>query len=735
MPDAHVIYDIVIIQSNDIPDNRVDTRSLAALIIELNIARRNCRAYPKGHPVIAASLAKALQSYEDLLHKHTEIILGITSDALMVDGTVLDKSNVVFRDFSRVLFERGIGAILFHHGLTLEELSNFTTILGLKRELILQHGGIEQIWTKARIAAMTIRPIRYELFKTTDQDPVSTDRERETGEGLWARFARELIHDKLPGSNSSGAHIEEIEPEILAEVLNQEYANGTISHTELQQTITAFLAPLDSNSSPDTVSGQPYQKLAAFISKLSPKLRRQFLESSFGTAGHAGHNAAERIFTNLSEETILETLDDINHDRLSISPVVFGLLQRLGRNAGADQNTSEELSEEEDLSRKMKTLLREHASEEFVPDDYQRKLNHIIASDKIQRLNVEESESLLKTLDSHSVESSIGQILMNLIREGAETPEERDMLLQNLSDMFGFFLQTGDYGQLHRMIDQMSDGTFPVEIQYRLRDEYGRREFLEEILDGLSIWGKPRYDDIRSLIHKIRSPFVEVILDRLAEEKNMSLRRFYMDRLIELGPATRVPIVNRLYDTRWYFLRNLLIILTAQNDPSITPLIRPLLRSEDPRLRHEALKALVHFHDNLAEKQILDELDSHNPEQQLAAILLAEKCISPAISAKLAGMLSMGGFSQPECEKKSHLVHALGEIGRADVLPELAKILGARSLLNSRHLTKLKSDIVRSLTKYPPAVSRPVLEHIADGSGDVARLAAETLKSITGKQS
>lgn len=722
-------------QANDIPENRVSARSLAALIVELNIARRNSRAYPKGHPVIAASLAKVLQSYEDLLNRHDEIVLGVTSDTLMVDGSVLDKTNIVYRDFARVLFERGIGALLFHRGLTTEELNNFTIILGLKREQILQHGGIDQVWTKARISAMDIRPIRYDLFKTADQDSEASGSDGLTGEGLWARFARELILDKLPGSRSGGTRDDELEPEILAEVLNMQYANGSITKAELQRTVTAFLAPLGSSTSPDTVSGQPHQKLAAFIGKLTPELRRQFLESSFGAASHTGQHIAERVLTSLSDETILDTLDDINHDRLSISPVVFGLLQRLGRNAGADQSASEELSGEEDLSRKMKTLLREHASEEFVPDDYQRKLNQIIAADEIQLLNVEESEGLLKTLDSRSVESSIGQILMNLIREGAETPEERDMLLQNLSDMFGFFLQTGDYGQLHRMIDQMSDGTFPVEIQYRLRDEYGRREFLEEILDGLSIWGKRRYDDIRSLIHKIGAPFVETILDRLSEEKNMSLRRFYMDCLIEMGPVTRVPIVNRLYDPRWYFLRNLLIILTAQKDPSITSVIRPLLRSEDPRLRQEALKTLVHFHDTQAEKQILEELDGHSPEQLTAAIQLAEKCTSPAIAAKLTALLSVGGFSQQECERKSLLVHALGEIGRADVLPELAKILSARSLLNSRHLTKLKTDIIRSLPKYPPAVSRSILERIADGGGDIARLAAETLKIISGKPS
>lgn len=720
----------MITQSNDIPTIGVDTKSLATLIIELNIARRNSVAYPKGHPVVAASLDKVLHVYEELLNKHGELILGITSDALMVDGVILEKSNVVYRDFSRALFERGIGALLFHRGLTISELTNFTTILGLKREQIYQHGGIEEVWGKAHITSMTIRPIRYDLFQATDEDYITADHTVLSGEGLWKQFARELTLGDLTQINGSDNFLD---PTILAEVLNQQFTSGTITETGIRSAIAAFLENEDADSDTGAISGQPYQKLATFFSNLTPELRRQFLDSSFGANKKNLQTAAEQIITNLSDNAILETLEDINNNHLTVSPVVLGLLQRLGKNASSNQKISDEVFEDDDFSHKMKTIFREHDSEEFVPDDYQQKLNHIIASDQIPRLNMEEVSDLLETIENRSIEINIGQILMNLIREGVETPEERDLLLQNLSDMFGFFLQTGDYDQLHKIIDQTADDTFPLDIRCRLRDEYGKREFQEEILEGLSIWGKPRYDDIRSLIHKFGGQFVEAILDRLAEEKNMSLRRFFMDCLIEMGSVTRTPIINRLHDNRWYFLRNLLIILTAQNESSVVSSIRPLLRSADPRLRHEILKTLVHFRDPQAEKMILENLDSQNQELQTAAIQLAERCSAPAIAAKLAGMLSQGGFSQIECERKYSIVHALGEIGRAEVLPELAKILSSRSLLHSRQLTKLKTDIILSLPKYPSKVSRHVLEHISDGTGEIARLAEETLKLISGK--
>lgn len=716
--------------TSDITGHTVDTKSLATLIIELNIARRNSSAYPKGHPVIAASLAKVLRIYENLLSDQSELILGVTSEALMVDGVVLEKTNLVYRDFSHALFERGIGALLFHRGLTIEELNHFTIILGLKRDQILQRGGIEEVWSEANIVAISIRPVRYDLFKTSEKDLEGSDSVT-SEEGLWDKFAREITVGGILHKDSGDIYLD---PEVLAEILNQRFDNTGMNEADVREAINGFLEPADTDDYITIEANeQPHQKLAAFISNLAPELRRQFLDSSFGMKSKDRLTAAERILTNLSDTAIIDTLEDISHNRLNVSPVVFGLLQRLGRNVSASQHSSLDISDENNLSQKMKTIFREHASEEFVPDDYQMKLNDIIASDQIPRGYMEEVPDLLQTLADRNIENSISQVLMNLIREGVESPEERDLLLHNLSDMFGFYLQTGDYGQLHTMIDQLSDGSFPIDIQYRLREEYFRLEFLEEILDGLIIWGKPRYEDIRSLIHKIGGPFVESILDRLSEENSMSLRRFYMDCLIRMGDITRVPIVNRLSDTRWYFLRNLLIVLSAHNDPSIISLIRPLLHSQEPRLRHEVLKTLVRFRDTQAEKRILDNLDSSNLELQMAAIQLAEHCKAPAIANKLAVMLSLGGYSQADCEKKSMIIHTLGEIGRAEVLPELAKILSSRSLLHSRQLTKLKTDIIKTLPKYPVKVSRPILERLAEGSGDINHLAAETLKIISGK--
>jgi len=78
-------------------------------------------------------------------------------------------------------------------------------------------------------------------------------------------------------------------------------------------------------------------------------------------------------------------------------------------------------------------------------------------------------------------------------------------------------------------------------------------------------------------------------------------------------------------------------------------------------------------------------------------------------------------------------VQALAETGQPEIVPELAKLLNSRSLLAFKALNRLKTDIVRSLERYPLQTSVPLLEHLAKGSDELALLATEQLKTLRSK--
>jgi len=151
----------------------VDSKALANLILELNISRRNSRSYPKGHQVIDAALNKVLNSYAGLRKTGEEIVIGVACDALLLGDTPLEKTNLIYRDFARVLYERGIGALVLRRELTLEELRSFIAILGTEREEIYRAGGIGAVWESSGIAALGIREIRYDLFTATEEAAIA----------------------------------------------------------------------------------------------------------------------------------------------------------------------------------------------------------------------------------------------------------------------------------------------------------------------------------------------------------------------------------------------------------------------------------------------------------------------------------------------------------------------------------------------------------------------------------
>lgn len=723
--------------SSDRDDASTDTRILTSLILELNIARRNYRSYPKGHPVINSSLHKVIGIYDRLMQFREEVVLGAAHDSLMVDGVMQDKSNPVYRDLARSLFEHGIAVLTLRPGLTVGELSKFTVILGLKRDELTAHGGIEKIWSAAAITSLMIQPVRYDMFTTSDGIDTGSSPAAEPA-GLWERFSRAISRQQhLPAPSAAD---QDMDPVQMANIINRQFAENRSTAESVAGYAAAISGLMDSHdTSAPAAAGYDFQcrQLALFVSSLTPELRRQFLSSSFNAARNGDLNGIENIVSALPHEVIIDTLQDVSNNRLTVPPVVMGLLQRLGQNSAAphhavddDPICHEELDE---LGSKMKTLFREQASEEFVPEVYQAKLDRLVTTGSIPSLATEDIGSLLATLAPKCIDIRISEILLQLVIADSDS-SDTNILTENLNEMCSYFLETGDYDQLMKVIARSREERFPESVRESMRSYFSRREFMDEVLNGLHVWGKSRYEQIRMVIHEIGESFIEVLLDVLAEENNMSLRRFLMDRLLEFGPAARPAILARLSDGRWYVLRNLVIMLRSMNDPGILASLRRLIGHPNPRLRQEVLRTFLLYNDPAVEHQLLHDLDSSDREIQLAAVHLSEKSKSHPVFNKLMSIVTRSGFSAHELDLRVAAVHALAGIGRMEALPELIKLLGSKSLFHGKQLARLKTEIIHSLEHYPDRLSRPVLDKLAHGADEVARQAAEILRGMNARK-
>jgi hypothetical protein len=721
------------IQTGTIPE-RVDIKALSVLISELNIARRNFRSYPNGHPAIETAFNKVINLYNQLLALNSPVNIGVGKDCLIVDDQPLDKRNLVFQDFAKILYERGIIALTLDQGLNSIELRNFNIILSLKRENITSHGGINAIWEKSGIRSIKIVPVQYDLFSSTEVDSVSAGNQQVKSITLWEAFSRSIINGTKLNQVNEGID-DEVAPETLANILNRQLSSieqiDNIPFAESFRIADRQFSPLTSgNSGPNSVS---YDNLALFVNKLHPELRRRFLSSSFDLNSLSQSTLAEEVISRISDDTIIEAMEDVKQDRVNLPTAILKLIERMSSQAFERIRIEEcRRRENQDLNQKIKDIFCEHEAEDFTPESYQQLLDTISSSNITYNFESAVTDKITATLDGHQCENHLSEIILRmLIIDGAEV--NSDHLVSSLGETYFYLLQTGDYEQLLSLLEQCDQPSIPLEIRDKLRLNYTTRESLEEILTGLTTWGKSKYDIINRLINRIGEPFIEVLLDHLAIEENLSLRRFIMDRLQDFGPLARNALISRLSDNRWFVIRNLIIILRYLNDPSIVEQLRNLIHHPNHRVRQEALRTCLYFQDPAAERQILYDMSSNDRETQLAAISLADKSRSIDVFKKLISIVSRPGFNSIECELKSAVILSLGEIGRPEALPELAKLLSSSSLLNYKQLAKLKCEAIRSLAKYPAEISRPILAKLITGGGETSKQAEETLKHLREK--
>ncbi len=701
------------------------TKAVVTVATDLNIAKRNWNAYPSNHPVVNAAISRLTASISHLLElRGGEVTqLGITRDGLLMGDEYIEPTNQVCKSIANSLFELGIAVLVFNQVPQPDEVATMLALLVRKREEVFEAGGIEKLWQAAAITSIEVRAIRYDLFaETIDDEQVDP----EDG-SMLSRLVRKLIKGDLANTITG--------PEQLAASLNARFRGRILDLESTSNHVCVWLDQVfDASGAAGTgvfsfddfnaAVSEELSELTIFINSLDPPLVRQFL-GWYSDSEEARFATVSAILRSLDEDKLLAIYGGA--DEFSAAPPLLqGILIKLLPNMAEIQ---ESITMRKIACDKMSVLLQEHRHEVFIPTDYNTGLLETLQLAHQPTLNQEELNSLMGSLKLQAIDARSSEVILQLVINNPDGDAAK-LLLKNLSDTCGQLLELGEYGQVLSLLRQAADPRLPQKLRIALRDTFCQREFLDEILSGLSIWGKPKYDQVALLIQVLGRIFIEPMLDRMAEEDNMSLRRFMMDRVQGFGEAARPNLLARLMDSRWYVLRNILVMLRNLGPLKDFNQIRPLLKHANPKVRAEALKLLVQSGDLIAQRQIMRDMDSPDREIQLLAVSIADQNSTPEMASKLLDIVTSGGFSAVESELKTAAVQALAEIGRPELLPELVKLLNSRSLLAFKALNRLKVDILRSFDRYPPQSVLAILEQYASGHDELARQASETLKIV-----
>jgi hypothetical protein len=273
-----------------------------------------------------------------------------------------------------------------------------------------------------------------------------------------------------------------------------------------------------------------------------------------------------------------------------------------------------------------------------------------------------------------------------------------------------------------------------------------RRRTAEETLDALGredvfdflihcLCHNPEVRESRerllSLIAAFPGRIEEPLMRHLAGEGDAQARKVLGTALIRLGATAAPVLTGYLSDSRWFVVRNVMVILGEIRDQKTTAQIVPLLNHEDIRVRRETLRALTKIGGRGAENNLIRILESGDGEMRRQAILslgaLKSALALPALT-ELASRKDNKGVSQKE---RKEAVVALGQIGSGEALPCLGGILKRRRFWFGGNDEELREAAAAALGKICDGHALTLLrDAVNDRSPAVARAARLALNRL-----
>lgn len=717
---------------NEISTEGIDPALLATIVHELNLARRHVSSYPKGHPVVSNSCERVVQHFSTLFAARDAITIGVAKETLFLEGQSLERLTPVVKEIARALFHHGLALVTFRDGLSAAEIEKFNRILMWKRAEIAAGGGIEKVALDAGLEHIRITRIRYDYFQR-DDGPVPEG----VGESssLWETFVQRLVKGEPCGASSADCPVT---PEKMAGMLNE--SSGDVARLILDCLETSLCERKETGALRETEL-ESLRKLGVFVGSLGPELRGRFLESIFNSFQGRGEASLE-ILPHLPETVIPEVFEYVNENRAALSPLALSVAERLAGGKFVAQQLqgfpgTGDADGEPSQEDKFQVLFQEEIQEEFVPREYLETLKRLAASSALPEPGREELEQLKQTLAGERVESSVSAIILSSL--GSVAPERLDALKRSLIELCRYFLELGDFRALEDMYDRLietaaDDGQAAGSLREEVLRVFEDRDFAAEVMNGLDVWGKEKYREIGSLMQKVGRPFVEPLLDRLADEENRVLRRYCLDQLVKMGEIAKEAVVARLGDPRWYFVRNLVLILGHMGDSDVPGILRRIADFPHPRVRQAVVETFLRLRDPEGDRLLLRDLASDNGDIRMQAVKLAGKSRDARVRQALLHVLGKRGISPERFAEKKAAVHSLASMGGNEALPELGRMLGARRFFRTRWHDMLKKEIILTLGKYDDPLALDLLRKAAQSSQEILALPAlEILGKMEGR--
>ena len=231
---------------------------------------------------------------------------------------------------------------------------------------------------------------------------------------------------------------------------------------------------------------------------------------------------------------------------------------------------------------------------------------------------------------------------------------------------------------------------------------------VQAMLDALNRRGAHSANLAHRLMDALGAAASRGFLVALAEEPDKSRRRRILELLVSLGPGIAGPARELLGDTRWYVVRNTIILLQRVGDRSALAELRMCAAHPDLRVRLEAIKFLLANDPEVPRDLLARAIHDPDPKMAEAAVTLAGNYgIKEAVDPLLEIVADWDLFGRRRSIRVK-AIKALGELADPAALPRLERFF--RNWLLPLVSLDERRTAYRSLQTYPAEARATLVE-------------------------
>ncbi len=677
------------------------------------------------------SLEAIEQRLNELRGPAPEIVFGIAADGLMYADEKIE--SLYAQKFAYALYTRGV-ALLRLENPTPRDIETFLRILGV--------GGADQrtpIWeelTGAEVMSIHLQPVDYSTVQMTSSLDDEAPKRREPG-SLWEEILRALLAGR------------ELAPEA-----QRLLAEGVKSVDELSALILKYVDEQGAEQSfdPNATFGVRMMARVPDTAQTPQAVARRLADTVTlylaGCTGLKKQFAVQQVMQLLKSlpdtmasvvmRAVMRTLATDNATASLLRDFVASIPQEEALAALRYLSTVSKLSDHALNLLQSLAVIEKPAELPPVPDSFLADLVDLFGDDDPDRFNPPDHRALLEEVTVHipnlpprllgdvqslgdrvesvsdeELDRQLSRTLLELLAS-LGTSHEAEPILRRAEALFRSFLRAGQYDDALECIERLQEiaiTTEGAELRRAMDDAFARLaddETTQTVIESMISAEPEMAPTIQRLIEAMGVAATRSLLIALAEENNRSRRRKLFDVVVSLGPVVVPEVTRFLGDSRWYVVRNMIVLLRSVNDRTSLPEIRRIAHHRDLRVRLEAIKTLLTMEQNVPRSLLDNAINDPDPKLAEAAITLVgnygiQEGVEPLLNI-LAGR-DLFGFRKL---LRIRALKALGELAEPAALPRLGRFF--RDSFLPWPTKEERRAAFESLAGYPDDARRPLIE-------------------------